>query len=268
MSRYLRAFDDAEVTRVGRLLREQARILRLVRGHYEEYHWAAIYRAAKGLEPGGWSNLPFRDFISNGVGVEWKTLQKKDPVTQLGKRLMHPAASRRIRFDPNGSAKDAMKAVFEGWNRDIEEFRKRVSATSTRTADLRWGILLWDPSLASFVYWEERLEPARPDVLYAEWVEVNTRGATSKNLYIYDAKTKEKVFSVTAPRAGAKLQPYFRVPTRAEGAHVFEAPAGDHVPLWVSPGTLKRLALDDADDIDRRLSDILDAYDRRGRARP
>lgn len=73
----------------------------------------------------GWSNLPFRDCLHDGVGVEFKLLSKADPSGCMGKSLMHPAATRTIDFDENESAEGAMAKVFQ--NRALQSPNSRTA---------------------------------------------------------------------------------------------------------------------------------------------
>jgi hypothetical protein len=79
--------------------------------------------------------------------------------------------------------------------------------------DLRIGWLLWQDTLREFLYFEERMVAPDPDKYIARW-NVRPGGGSrigSRNLWIYEEETGEKHFSVTT-EAGAKIQPYFRVP--------------------------------------------------------
>jgi hypothetical protein len=79
--------------------------------------------------------------------------------------------------------------------------------------DMRTGWLLWQDSLQEFLYFEERTTPPNPDNYYAEWVDSGGgRRKKSRNLWVYDKETRTKKFSITT-EAGAKIQPYFSVPT-------------------------------------------------------
>jgi hypothetical protein len=96
MSAVLRAFSSEQLAVVQSGLEDLAKLLVHVPGggKVEEDYWAKIYRRAKGYnEPDSWSNLPFRDFIEDGVGVEWKLLKRSSPSGDQGRLLMHPAAT-------------------------------------------------------------------------------------------------------------------------------------------------------------------------------
>ena len=65
-------------------------------------------------------------------------------------------------------------------------------------------------------------------------------------------------YSVTLPRTGAKLQPYFDVPSVANGAHLFEVHDGGLMPLWVSAETFGRVGVIDPDEHDAAIRRLLD----------
>ncbi|WP_213772339.1 hypothetical protein [Bradyrhizobium sp. dw_78] len=87
-------------------------------------------------------------------------------------------------------------------------------AYSAREPDMRIGWFLWQESLVDFLYFEQPMSKPKPTDYYAEWSESGGGGPRkkSKNLWVYNAKTKVKEFSITT-EAGAKIQPYFTVPT-------------------------------------------------------
>lgn len=232
MAEYIQAFDADEV------LMATAEVNKLVRSlqgrKLEEGDWTSLYCRVKGVPEMGWSNLPFRDYLHDGVGVEFKLLSKADPSGCMGKSLMHPAATRTIDFSENEPAEDAMAKVFQQWGAAISEFEDRVRATSkTGNVDVRWGILLWAPDHSEFLYFEERLEKPRVEDYQARWHDGNHRGKATRNLHIFEKATGKKRFSCTLPRNGAKLQPYFDVPDVANGAHIFRPEKADVLPLFV-----------------------------------
>jgi hypothetical protein len=65
-------------------------------------------------------------------------------------------------------------------------------------------------------------------------------------------------YSVTLPRTGAKLQPYFNVPRVEDGAHLFNVHDGGLVPLWISPETFDRVGVVDPDEHDAAVRRLLD----------
>ncbi len=240
MSVILAAFTEAEERNVGRGLSGLVRSLRLLGGNVEEGYWAGIYRAAKGIPVGSWSNLPLRDFAEPGRGVEWKLLQRQSPFADQGKRIMHPAATRTIPYDPTQPAEVCKNVVLSQWAKSINDFETRTRNTSTDgSADIRWGILLWAKDLTEFLYFEERLIAPDPTNFRAEWNTGNHRGNPTRNLWIYDKVTNQKAYSVTLPANGAKLQPYFDIPTQKDGAYLFSVNVQEGFPLWVSRETFQ-----------------------------
>jgi hypothetical protein len=169
-----------------------------------------------------------------------------------GTRAMHPAGTRAIRIpdqkDPLLAAQDILEQyralidrrsieidvlnrynhfmierdeallVLEGLGMSAGSARNLVPTDRSQTdrpyadADMRIGWLLWQDTLREFLYFENRMSVPDPDQITAEW---NQRGdgrrRGSRNLWIYDKATSEKIYSVTT-EAGAKIQPYFKVP--------------------------------------------------------
>lgn len=245
--RVLQAFTAEETLRVEQGLRDLCAQLQHVPGggKVEEDYWAKVYRNAKGIHgEDGWSNLPFQDFINSGRGVEWKLLKRDSPTADQGKSLMHPAATRTISYDPSKAAEECKKVILKQWAATISDFRERVRRTAAdkRSADIRWGVLLWAPTLEEFLYFEEELLEPDPAAFKAEWVEGNHRGNATRNLYIYERATGAKRYSITLPEKGAKIQPYFDVPTVANGAHHFKISRVDTRPLIVQQKTYDEVA--------------------------
>jgi hypothetical protein len=211
--------------------------------------------------------LPFRDFIHGGVGVEFKLLMRMNPQADVGRSLMHPAATRTINFDETGTAEQAMRDVLGQWATEISRFGTRIAASSASgKVDARWGVLLWAPDHSQFLYFEERLEKPKPSKFYAEWSSGTHRGKRSRNLHIFERDTKKKRFSCTLPRHGAKLQPYFDIPTEQEGAIIFRVPPHRVVPFYIEHSDHERLKQLFADKSDEEImSELLAAYvERRG----
>ena len=247
LSKHIIAFNADEVLAATVEVNKLAKALQGRK--LEEGDWTSLYCRVKGAPDRGWSNLPFRDYLHGGVGIEFKLLCKDDPSTVIGKSLMHPAATRTISFDENEPAADAMAKVFSQWGASIDEFEQRVRQTSKNgTADLRWGILLWASDHSEFLYFEERLEKPQVKDYEAIWHDGNHRGNATRNLHIFEKATGKKRFSCTLPRNGAKLQPYFDVPDIAHGAHIFRPEKGDALPVFVKKA--------DADAIQKLFPDI------------
>jgi len=234
----LKAFTSEQELLVAELLAEQVRHLLIVRGHYEEYHWASLYRAAKGAPRGTWSNLQFRDFIHEGIGVEWKILGSDAPSAAMGRSVMHPSGTRRIEFDPTESADSCKERILTQWCRAMDEFEARVRAHGkSPRAEIRWGVLLWGRDLGEFLYFEEPMIRPRHADYDARWETRTGRGKQTQSLYIYEKRTGKKRFSVTHPSQGAKLQPYFDVPVSRSDVHLFSVKSADVYPIWVSEET-------------------------------
>lgn len=239
-NQYIRAFSQAETQQAQTLLEQL--VLAKQGAKIEEADWSSLYCDVIGAPRQKLSNLPFRDFNHDGVGVEFKFMSRKSPISDVGKSIMHPSATRTISFDENDTAENAKNMVLSQWAKQIEGFAERVSAgSSDGSYDLRWGILLWAADHSEFLYFEERIEEPDPSQYEGRWVLSSSRGQTSRNLHIFEKASGEKKFSCTLPRNGAKLQPYFRVPTLAEGAIHFKVAPTDLVPIYVSKPMSERL---------------------------
>jgi hypothetical protein len=242
--RAVQAFTEGEAEAVQAMLTALVRVLRAVPGggKLEEDYWSHIYHAARKAPMSGWSNLPMRDFVHEGLGVEMKLLRRRAPSSAQGKRLMHPSATRRIQFDPSEPAATCMTKVLEQFGREIADFRRRVHETvPEREPNIRWGVLLWSPSLDEFLYFETPMIEPDPAEFTATFEESRHRGRTTRSLYIFERTTGLKAYSVTMPSQGAKIQPYFDVPLEREGAHIFRIPTEELSAVWVAPGTLDAL---------------------------
>lgn len=260
MGEVVQAFTTDEAAIAERELAGLGNLLRQAKGPFEEYHWRPIYCKAKGIEGGGtWSNLAFNDLLHQGLGIEWKVLKRPSPKADQGRMLMHPAATRKLDYDPTGSAEAAKNAVLNQWGAEIRGFQQRVQATSdTGIADIRWGILLWSSRLTEFLYFEEKIEVPRPREFRGQWVDGRHRGQRTRNLHIFERATGTKRYSVTLPKNGAKLQPYFDIPTVEQGAHLFEIGDEPLFPLWVSKQTYEDLGAADEEDHDAMIRQLME----------
>jgi hypothetical protein len=248
-TRTVPAFTAIEAQRVHDLI--AARVAFMMGRKFEEADWAEVYTTAKGIPIQGWSNLNI-DVMYGGLGVEHKMVcyRSKPSVGEAcGSTLMHPAATRSIRVpsldtDPN----EAMADILNQYARLIQKRREMVQATSpASTADMRTGWLLWQENLREFLYFEEPMLAPIPDDYHAVWNSRpgngNRKGST--NLWIYEKATGRKRYSVTTV-AGAKIQPYFDVPTPDDpNLYIFtvqgELVSPRQVRVWVGQDTAREL---------------------------
>jgi hypothetical protein len=238
------AFTQEEEAQVQSMLETLVRSLRIVPGggKIEEGYWSYIYHNVRHAPIPAWSNLTMRDFCHNGLGIEMKLLQRRSPARDQGGRLMHPAATRTLYFDPRLDAEICKVQILDQFNKRIAEFRQRVAeACTTRDPDIRWGILLWSPELDEFLYFEESLREINPHNFYAYFEDGTHRGNPTRNLYIFEKATNIKRYSVTMPNKGAKLQPYFDIPLVGQGAYLFRVPNDGCEPLWLKKETVAAL---------------------------
>lgn len=232
LTEHLTAFDTDEMAAVAIAMNK---LVRQLQGRkLEEGDWTDLYCRIKGAPAHGWSNMPFRDYLHDGVGVEFKLMKKANPSSCMGRSIMHPAATRTIQFRDDADPNEAMEQVLGQWAAAIDAFERRVRATSSRgAADLRWGVLLWADDHSEFLYFEERLSKPDPADYYGRWRDSQHRGKPTRTLSIIERKTDRLRFSCTVPRNGAKLQPYFDVPDIKSGAHIFHPTGHNAVPIFV-----------------------------------
>lgn len=238
------AFTQDEEAQVQTMLESLVRSLRIIPGgeKIEEGYWSYIYHALHNAPVSSWSNLPMRDFLHNGLGVEMKLLKVASPIAVQGRRIMHPSATRTLLFDPAQDAEICKVQILEQFGAGIADFRARVDRTCVgNSPDIRWGILLWSKSLDEFLYFEEQIREPNPGDFYARFVEGRHRGKPTRNLHIFEKATDIKRYSVTMPDKGAKLQPYFDVPFVDQGAYAFRVPDDGRKPLWLTEETMNAL---------------------------
>lgn len=244
MAHVLTVFTGSQIKLVQRMLEDLVRALRIVPGggKMEEGYWSYIYETVRESPAHGWSNLTMSDYCHAGLGVEMKLLGRRSPVSDQGKRLMHPSATRALVFNPADGAEACKNAVLRQLGALIGAFRKRVAATC-QDADpiIRWGVLLWGESLEEFLYFEEEMIEPDPTQFTAEFVTSTHRGKPTANLHIFERSTGIKRYSVTKPEKGAKLQPYFDIPTGGRGAYIFRVPVDDRKPVWLQAETVEAL---------------------------
>jgi hypothetical protein len=242
----LRAFTAAEMKKAHALLASRVAIMQGRK--LEEGDWASVYCGAKRIPNNGWSNLNI-DICDRGLGVEHKMMCVRRRATikeYCGTSMMHPSATRSIRTgslsrSPNEAAVDILQQYADL----IERRRQRVAETCKHgeQPDMRTGWLLWQLDLDEFLYFEEPMLSPDPKSYFAEWNERPARGArkATKNLWIYDRRTGSKRFSVTT-EAGAKIQPYFDIPSpNDQNLHYFRVqgePVGtERIRIWITPPT-------------------------------
>ena len=238
------AFTSDEVAQVQSMLETLVRSLRIVPGggNIEEGYWSYIYHIMRKAPVPSWSNLPMRDFLHNGLGVEMKLLQKKSPIAMQGQRIMHPSATRTLLFDPTFDAETCKVQILEQFGARIADFRMRVAqAYVGSNPDIRWGIFLWNSNLDEFLYFEEQMKEPNPDDFYARFVDSKHRGKPTRNLHIFEKETDIKRYSITMPEKGAKLEPYFDVPLVDQGAYAFQVPHDGRKPIWLAEETFDAL---------------------------
>jgi hypothetical protein len=247
----LKPFSEEERERAKVLLATQ--VATMMGRKLEEGDWSGVYCKAKGIPEARWSNL-YTDVIHNGLGLEMKLLR----IPQLGGKplrsvcgttLMHPAATRSIRIDdPGRPAGEVMRDVFRQYAELIHQRTIRVQEAAPGVPpDMRTGWLIWEDSLTEFLYFEERMLPPDPNSYYAEWNITPARGVrkTSRSLWVYDASTNQKRYSVTTS-AGIKIQPYFDVPPPSDPNLCYfrvqsEPVSPDTICLWVAASTANAL---------------------------
>lgn len=245
----LPAFTDQEREKAHMLL--AARVAYMMGRKMEEADWAYAYCRAKGITERGWSNLNI-DVMHGNLGVEHKMIcyrSNADLSEAYGQTIMHPAATRSIRVpsvdsDPN----EAMRDILQQYAAVIEQRRGKVrqQCPPGTEPDMRTGWLLWQESLRQFLYFEEEMLPPNPEEFSAEWKK-SGGGARkeSTNLWVYETATGRKRYSITTS-AGAKVQPYFDVPTPSDpNVYLFtvigEVIGTDHVRVWLSEATAREI---------------------------
>lgn len=217
----------------------------------EEGDWAEVYCRAKGIPNKGWSNLKL-DIMYNGLGVEHKMLCYRSKVSladAYGQTFMHPSATRSIRVPSTTTeANKAMHDVLEQYANFINERREKVKEDyGGSEPDMRTGWLLWQESLRQFLYFEEEMLVPNPDDYTAEWRQRSAGGTRkeSTNLWIYEKDTGRKRYSVTT-EAGAKIQPYFDVPSPTDPNVYLLTVIGEVidtglVKVWLTEATAREL---------------------------
>ncbi len=244
------AFTEDELVKVHTLL--ASRVASMSGRKFEEADWADVYCAAKGIPEAGWSNLNI-DVMHDGLGVEHKMLcvASDEPINNFcGTTMMHPSATRSIRIPGEEDATETARNVLSQYADLINRRRQKVSETAKgKVPDMRTGWLLWQDTLREFLYFEEKMIPPDPNQYWAEWKESGGGSRKkSRNLWVYDGDTGKKRYSITTS-AGAKIQPYFDVPS-PNNPHLYkfvtqgEVLIDGKVRLWITKHTallLKKL---------------------------
>lgn len=242
----LPAFTESERDRLHGLL--AMKVVEMNGRKLEEGDWSEVYCGAKGMENTGWSNLNI-DVMHGALGVEHKMLRysaSEDLADAFGKTFMHPAATRSIRIESTDADPQlVMESVLSQYADLIGERRElvRSQAPAGEDPDMRVGWLLWQDSLAQFLYFEEEMLEPDPSEYEAIWNETAARGLrkASKSLWIYERDSGVKRYSVTTS-AGIKIQPYFDVPTEDDPNVYLLTVIGDEVApgttrVWLKPST-------------------------------
>lgn len=83
MNEYLRPFTEEQMEHARRGVSRLA--VSLQGRKLEEGDWTDLYCSVKQVPSPGWSNLPFRDYIHGGLGVEFKLLCRQNPEGDVGR---------------------------------------------------------------------------------------------------------------------------------------------------------------------------------------
>jgi len=246
----LHAFSKLELENAKDLL--SAKVASMLGRKMEEDDWDFVYCNSKKIPSTTWSNLHI-DINHNGIGVEHKMsrVTKSGTILQeCGTTRMHPAGTRSIRIPVEDDPNKAMKNILEQYSQLIDLRTEAVKENSdNNSADMRFGWLLWKETLDEFLYFEELMAKPDPKNYYATWNITPARGARkeSRSLWIFEKSTDQKKFSVTTT-AGAKIQPYFDVPSPKDpNLYHFKVQGvlvqNGLVKVWLTKSTAKYLEL-------------------------
>ncbi|MBE8569075.1 hypothetical protein, partial [Vibrio sp. OPT46] len=118
---------------------------------------------------------------------------KAGPITQeCGTTKMHPAGTRSIRIPAEEDPQKAMVSILSQYNDLIDNRTLAVKKnSSSNTADMRIGWLLWKDTLDEFLYFEEEMNKVDVNNYYAQWNVTPAKGARkgSRSLWIYERAT-------------------------------------------------------------------------------
>jgi hypothetical protein len=193
------------------------------------------------------------DVCHNGLGVEHKMLRVNSAGTilsQCGTTKMHPAGTRSIRIPDIEDENDAMNNILGQYGDLIDERAMKVQESSPDgSVDMRTGWMLWKDTLDEFLYFEEPMRKPIEGSYFAKWNVTPRRGSRkeSRSLWIFEKASGKKKFSVTTT-AGAKIQPYFDVPSPYDpNLYYFKVQGvlldGNLVRVWLTRSTVKYLEL-------------------------
>jgi len=179
------------------------KISRIGMNKLEEEHWTDVYCAALGIPQSGFSNIFGKDTEHGDSVIEMKCIRKDDPFSPG--RIMHPALTRRVaEWSSDDPPETSLRKVVQSYNTLIESTFKGKKA--------RWGLLVYSPCLSKATYFEYPIRILDISQLRAEYS--SRKGSSSRNstinLWVFQEDTK--IMSVTSPKAGMKIQPYFEVP--------------------------------------------------------
>lgn len=246
----LLSFSAAEYQKAKSLL--AARVAYMMGRKLEEADWAHVYCKARGFDVLGWSNLN-ADVTVAGLSLEHKMMRCSESSaikSHCGTRMMHPALTRRVSLPDIQDADEAMRSVIAGYQKVLDERRRKVIAISgEKSVELRSGWLLYDSSLTEFLYFEEpslNLNPRKHRAVWSERVKQGEGGRRgNKNLWIYD-ENDQKVWSVTGGSSGTKIQPYFKVPAANDKNLCYFRVQGESIDnqtvrVWVTESTANNL---------------------------
>lgn len=211
----LQAFSPQEFEIFSQEIARMAHIYRTSGSTPREGAWSPAICAARGLTERGYSNTS-PDIYDGSLVIEVKTMSYPPGSPPLGNLKMHPALTRSVTggWNTHATPSQCWNVIHGDINRQISHMRDYASGNP----DLRWGYLFYARDFSEFIYFERRAQILpHANGFEALW---NSRPASSsrnasRNLWIYRTNERgvsEKVFSVTDPSTGTKVQPYIRVP--------------------------------------------------------
>jgi hypothetical protein len=211
----LQAFSPQEFEIFSQEIARMAHIYRTSGSTPREGAWSPAICTARGLTDRGYSNTR-PDIYDGPLVIEVKTMAYSPGSPPLGNLKMHPALTRSVTvgWATHSTPSQCWNVIHGDINRQISHMGDYASGTP----DLRWGYLFYARDFSEFIYFERRAQnlPNTND-FEAAW---NSRPASSsrnasRNLWVYhtnEGGVREKVFSITDPSTGTKVQPYIRVP--------------------------------------------------------